>query len=55
MTPDEAREWLRGNRSTCNNVPQDPFETWCVRIAETDAAMMKQAYYVLKAHKDGLL
>ena len=55
MTKDEARAWLMGERSTCNNMAQDPYETLWVRIAQADAAMMQQAYYVLKAHKDGLL
>ena len=55
MTYEEALEWLRGNRSMTNIIPQDPFETWQVRIAQADAAMMQQAYYVLKAHKEDLL
>lgn len=55
MTLEEAKEWLSGNRSTCNFIPQDPWESWQVRIAQTDAAMMEQAYYVLKAHKEGLI
>lgn len=55
MTLEEAKEWLKGNRSYCNLVPQDPFETWQVRISQADAAMMEQAYWVLRAVKEGLL
>ena len=55
MTYDEAIAWLRGDRSTTNIIPRDPFETWNVRIAEADAAMTKQAYWVAKAHSEGLL
>ena len=51
----ESLEWLRGNRSMTNIIPQDPLETWQVRIAQADAAMTQQAYYKLRALKDGLL
>jgi hypothetical protein len=55
MTPEEAREWLKGNRSTVNIVPQHPLETWEVRINAADASMIKQAYYILRSHAEGLL
>ncbi len=55
MTIEEAKEWLRGERSMCNIIPQEPFDTWQVRIAQADAAMAEQAYWVLKAHKEGLV
>jgi hypothetical protein len=55
MDRQEAIEWLKGNRSTTNTIPQDPFETWQVRIAQADAAMTMQAYWVLKAFKEGLV
>lgn len=55
MDYEEALAWMRGERSMCNSIPQDPFSDWEVRIAQADAAMKKQAYYVLKAHKEGLL
>jgi len=48
----EALEWLNGTRSMTNMIPQDPHETWQVRIAEADAAMVKQAYWIIKAHED---
>ena len=51
----EAKAWLRGERSLTNRIPQDPFETWNVRIAEADAAMTQQAYWTVKAHKEGLV
>jgi len=37
-----------------NIVSQVPFETWQVRIAEADAAMVQQAYWVARAHKEEL-
>ena len=55
MDKEEAIAWLKGERSTCNTIPQDPYETWQVRIAEADAAMIRQAYYTLRAHAEGLL
>lgn len=51
----EALDWLDGNRSMTNIIPQDPFETWQVRIAQANAAMIQQAYWFLKAKKEGLL
>ena len=54
MDKDEAIAWLNGERSMANLVPQDPFETWQVRIAQADAAMMLQAYLILRARKEGL-
>lgn len=55
MDYEEAVQWLKGNRSMTNLIPQDPFETWQVRTAQADAAMMQQAYWVVKAHKEGLV
>lgn len=55
MTKLEAEEWILGSRSTANTVPREPYETWEVRIAQADAVMIQQAYYVLKAYKEGLL
>ena len=52
MKPSEAYDWLYGNRSMANLIPQDPFETWQVRISQADAAMTQTAYYVLLAHKE---
>ena len=55
MTYDEAIEWLSGKRSMCNLIPQDPFETWQVRIAQADAAQTEQAYCIVKASAEKLL
>ena len=44
----EALEWIKGNRSMTNLIPQEPFETWQVRIAQADAAGVQEAYWVLK-------
>ena len=55
MTYTEAIEWLKGTRSMTNLIPQDPFNTWNVRIAQADAAMTQQAYWIVKAYKEGLV
>ena len=52
MELNEALEWLSGNRSMTNVIPQEPFETWQVRIAQADAAMTQQAYYIAKYHRE---
>jgi hypothetical protein len=38
-----------------NIIPSNPHETWVMRIAQADAAMTQQAYYVVKAHNDKLI
>jgi len=48
----EALEWIAGKRSMTNIIPQHPFETWEVRIAEADAAMTQQAYWVVRAYRE---
>jgi len=55
MDNDEAIAWLRGERSMCNMIPQDPFETWQVRTCEADAARVQEAYWIAKAHNEGLI
>ena len=52
MKLEEALGWLLGERSMTNLIPRDPFETWQVRIAQADAAMVQQAYYVAKFHRE---
>lgn len=55
MSAEEAKEWLEGKRSMCNTfVGTDP-DIRTVQIVQADAAMMEQAYWVLKAHKEGLI
>lgn len=55
MNYEDAQEWLQGKRSWANTVPQDPFETWTQRIAEADAKAAEQAYWVVRAHREGLV
>lgn len=55
VTLDEALAWLRGERSLTNIVPQHPHETWLVRIAEADAAATQRAYWIARAHTEGLV
>jgi hypothetical protein len=55
MNKDEAIEWITGERSMCNIIPQDPFDTWQVRIAQADAAKCEQAYWILMSLNDGLV
>lgn len=55
MNIEEALAWLNGKRSMINIVPQDPMETWEVRIVQADAAMMQQAYWVAKAYKENIV
>ncbi len=38
-----------------NSIPNSPYETWIVRIAEADAAMTQQAFWIVKAHVEGLV
>ena len=55
MNLKEAQGWLNGSRSMCNLVAQLPFESWQVRIAQADAAMIEQAYWIAQAHKKELV
>lgn len=54
MDLEEALAWLRGERSLTNMIPQHPLETWQVRIAEADAWATQQAYWIARAHREGL-
>lgn len=55
MNLETALEWLNGRRSMTNIMPLDPVETHHVRIAQADAAMTQQAYWIVRAHKEGLV
>ena len=55
MSEQEAIAWLKGERSMTNTVPQHPFETWQSRIAEADAFMTQQAYWIVKSHNELLI
>jgi len=57
MDVEEAKAWMRGERSTVNhhlgqasNRGED-----LVSCAREDAALTEQAYWVLKAHHEGLI
>ena len=51
----EALEWLKGNRCATDIIPSYPNETWELRVAQADAAFIQQAYWIVKAHREGLL
>ena len=54
MRYEEALAWLRGERSTINyRKTIDPESD--VRVAQEDAALTEQAYWIVRAHKEGLL
>lgn len=48
MTYEDAVEWLKGKRSMCNTF-EEPVS------AEVDASLTQQAYWIVKAHKEGLV
>lgn len=56
----EAKAWMRGERSHTNLLmeveadPQARAET-LVQIEQADAASAEQAYWVLRAHREGLV
>jgi hypothetical protein len=52
MTYEEAIEWFENKRSMTNLIPQEPYETWEVRIAQADAAMIQQAYWIVRYNKE---
>lgn len=52
MMLQEAYAWMNGERSMTNIIPQDPFDTWQVRIAQADAAMTEQAYWIIKGNQE---
>ena len=58
MELEEALAWLRGERSTRNvmmSVEEVDRQTTLVREAQADAAMAQQAYWVVRAHSEGLV
>ena len=57
MSYEEAMAWLTGKRSMINifgSICGDS-PTANLMTAEADAAMTQQAYWIVKAHKDGLV
>lgn len=57
MTPSVAREWLMDTRTTRNEMPHGdlPPADFLVAVARADAAHTERAYWVLRAHREGLL
>lgn len=56
MKPDEAREWLRGQRSHVNLIPGRTATPACYAAIEVaDAASTLRALVVLLADQEGLL
>ena len=55
MSYDEALAWLRGERSTINMThAENPAQEWEIAHRQ-DAAATEQAYWVVRAHKEGLV
>lgn len=55
MSYDEALAWLRGERSTANYWRSFGLDDREVHLARNDAAMCEQAYWVVRAHHEGLM
>ena len=57
MNYEEAIAWLNGERSMCNTFVQSgcAMDSANLLIAQADAAMVQQAYWVVKAHKEGMV
>ena len=55
MTHEEAVEWLRGNKSWVNLIPNEPIDTRDGRVAQADAFTTQQAYWIVRAKKEGLV
>ena len=53
MNHEEALEWLEGKRSMCNSFGWS--DESHAKLAEADAAMTQQAYWIARAHKEGLV
>jgi DnaJ-class molecular chaperone len=55
MNYKEAIEWLQGNRSMLNQMDSPSNYSnneWLIATAQADAAMMQQAYFIVRAHHD---
>lgn len=57
MSHAEALAWLNGERSMCNIIQSnaDTNGPWIVQTAQADAAMTEQAYWIAKAHAEGIV
>ena len=52
MNYEEALEWLAGKRSMCNSFGCT--DEAHAQLAQADAAMTQQAYWMVKAYKENL-
>ena len=55
MSYEEALAWLKGERSTINYTDAGTPEQSRINSAEKDASMTEQAYWIVRAHKEGLV
>ena len=55
MTYEEALAWLHGFRSTLNYTEAPTPQESRVNAAKQDASMTEQAYWIVRAHKEGLV
>jgi hypothetical protein len=57
MKIDEAIEWLRGERSMWNThaMSSDDHGKNLATCAAEDAAQTERAYWIMRAHKEGLI
>ncbi len=54
MSFEEALAWLRGERTTLNYTDAPTPQESRVNAANQDASMTEQAYWIVRAHKEGL-
>ena len=54
MQLEEAQAWLRGERSTINYTQAPTPEESRINAAKQDASMTEQAYWIVRAHKEGI-
>ncbi len=55
MNYEEALAWLRGERSTLNYTQAPTPEDSRINSAKQDASMTEQAYWIVRAHNEGLI
>jgi hypothetical protein len=55
MNYEEAIEWLNGNRSHWDHFACGDHREALLQCTEADAWTTQQAYWIVKAHKEGLL
>ena len=54
MDLEEALAWLQGKRSTLNYTNAPTPQESRINAAKQDASMTEQAYWIVRAHKEGL-